>query len=126
MFVEAIECFHCFFRVRTNRILSIAECRRFFLLLFKMIKSRCVRIRYFRLALVSGGNIGFSMGQKLHFDFMSGGDGQGRVLWLALIRCFLVSVKNTEISVWRCYKVLRKHLTLMLGEVNSLCCVRKW
>ena len=22
------------------------------------------------------------MGQKLHFDFMSGGDGQGRVLWL--------------------------------------------
>lgn len=71
-----------FFRVRTNRILSIAECRRFFLLLFKMIKSRCVRIRYFRLALVSGGNIGFSMGQKLHFDFMSGGDGQGRVLWL--------------------------------------------
>lgn len=51
MFVEAIECFHCFFRVRTNRILSIAECRRFFLLLFKMIKSRCVRIRYFRLAL---------------------------------------------------------------------------
>lgn len=82
MFVEAIECFHCFFRVRTNRILSIAECRRFFLLLFKMIKSRCVRIRYFRLALVSGVNIGFSMGQKLHFDFMSGGDGQGRVLWL--------------------------------------------
>ena len=28
------------------------------------------------------GNIGFSMGQKFHFDFMSGGDGQGRVLWL--------------------------------------------
>ena len=37
MFVEAIECFHCFFRVRTKVILSIAECRRFFLLLFKMI-----------------------------------------------------------------------------------------